>query len=675
MGGIGKNGDGKTRLDDWPSRVLPEMAAQRQWVVWKLERRGGETDPTKVPYNPHTGGKAMPNNTDTWGTVEQAIARYCKGGYTGIGFMFSNGFCGVDLDKCRNPVTGEIEQWALDVVHLFDSYTEISPSETGLHIFAKGKLPGSGLNRTVKGHKHEMYDSGRFFTFTGLHVDGTPKTANERQSQVEWLYRWIVDISEAESRLKEPSPRRPIKTPSASIYLSDIELLEKARNASNGGKFERLWAGDATGYQKPNGEPDRSRADSALVMLLCFWSQDDGQVERLWLQSGLYRKKMERDDYRAQTIKKARWRQNAQYAPGTDYYEVSEFEDASDDETAQASIEDEPFPADEKADWEDLDYDPPLAANADLDKRVRLALKDYCRVTDHATWLFSALGVQGDHSRIINSIVAVADANLKWFQTNQMRLHERGYDCLNPKWEEDSPKVKGNRVGRDLRDFIDALESAGLVKKRFSKDRRKRLIGCEGVLDYRSGRTGVNSWMRANFLRYMGQAFARTSSVKKERQLKWLWQARKAATSKIAATIPRFDVEKVTNPKKEAEIREEQASNAQIKTEARGRLAKELRRFWESERNAGFSFEEVDADMREEYLSALSWGLERESGQETAENLHVHQNGVHVTEDFGTENEDFQGCDYSRSTQNQDAEVVTVTSVGLDSDGDMEGFV
>ena len=158
--------------------------------------------------------------------------------------------------------------------------------------------------------------------------------------------------------------------------------------------------------------------------------------------------------------------------------------------------------------------------------------------------------------------------------------------------------------------------------------------------------------MRANFLRYMGQAFARVSSIKKERGLKWYWQARKEATLEVAEAIPRFDVEKVTNPKIEAEIRAEQTSNAQIRMEARSRLAKELRRFWETERNAGFSFEEVDADMREEYLSALSWGLERENVEDTTDNLHVHQNGVHVPDENGAECEDYSGRVYTRCPQN-----------------------
>jgi primase-polymerase (primpol)-like protein len=64
-------------------------------------------------------------------------------GYDGIGFVVSkeDDFCGLDLDGCRNPETGAIENWAMEVITAVESYTEVSPSETGIRIFAKAELP------------------------------------------------------------------------------------------------------------------------------------------------------------------------------------------------------------------------------------------------------------------------------------------------------------------------------------------------------------------------------------------------------------------------------------------------------------------------------------------------------------------------------------------------------
>jgi primase-polymerase (primpol)-like protein len=62
-------------------------------------------------------------------------------GYCGVGFVFSSDdpYVGIDLDGCRNPQTGYIEPWALEIVRRLNSYTEISRSGTGLHIIAKGR--------------------------------------------------------------------------------------------------------------------------------------------------------------------------------------------------------------------------------------------------------------------------------------------------------------------------------------------------------------------------------------------------------------------------------------------------------------------------------------------------------------------------------------------------------
>jgi putative DNA primase/helicase len=61
--------------------------------------------------------------------------------------MIASPYVGIDLDGCRDPQTGVIEPWALEVVRLLDSYTEVSPSGRGLHIWVRGFLPEGGNRR------------------------------------------------------------------------------------------------------------------------------------------------------------------------------------------------------------------------------------------------------------------------------------------------------------------------------------------------------------------------------------------------------------------------------------------------------------------------------------------------------------------------------------------------
>jgi len=107
-----------------------------QWLVWRLEDRGGKA--TKVPYNARTGRLGKSNDSDTWSSFADAKATYERGGYSGIGIAFreGDGLAGIDLDHVIDAETGEISANAEEVIKRFEhTYTEISPSGVGIRIF------------------------------------------------------------------------------------------------------------------------------------------------------------------------------------------------------------------------------------------------------------------------------------------------------------------------------------------------------------------------------------------------------------------------------------------------------------------------------------------------------------------------------------------------------------
>ncbi len=142
--------------------IPEEMRRRPQWVVWKLEQRDGK--PTKIPYIAGGVGRASSTDSLTWRTFEEAAQALETGRYSGVGFVFSSGdpYCGIDLDKCRDPETGEIEAWAEKIVEAFGGYAEVSQSGTGVHIIVHGKGPNK------KRGKVEAYSSGRYFAMTGV---------------------------------------------------------------------------------------------------------------------------------------------------------------------------------------------------------------------------------------------------------------------------------------------------------------------------------------------------------------------------------------------------------------------------------------------------------------------------------------------------------------------------
>jgi primase-polymerase (primpol)-like protein len=272
--------------------IADELKELDQWAAWRWAKRGGKW--TKPPINPTTGGYARNNDPDTWGSFEAALRRMRKDRLPGVGFMFhpEDGLAGIDLDSCRQPKTGKIEPWALEIIGELDSYAEASPTGTGLKIFVRGDLP---QGRRRKG-QIEMYDRGRFFTTTGHRLKSVPVSINEWQEELTHLHRRVFGSE------KPPQSEKSSSTYTAGMSLGDSELIDRAMSAANGEKFSKLWAGDTSEYATPGNEGS-SEADLALCSLLAFWcGPDEERIDRLFRQSGLMRRKWERADYRSLTL-------------------------------------------------------------------------------------------------------------------------------------------------------------------------------------------------------------------------------------------------------------------------------------------------------------------------------------------------------------------------------------
>src|SRR5699024_1488015 len=81
--------------------------------------------------------------------------------------------------------------------------------------------------------------------------------------------------------------------------MPDDEVIKIASNAKNGDKFKTLYSGDISSYGS------HSEADQALCNLIAPYTQDYEQIDRIFSNSGLYREKWDRDDYKTNTIENA----------------------------------------------------------------------------------------------------------------------------------------------------------------------------------------------------------------------------------------------------------------------------------------------------------------------------------------------------------------------------------
>ena len=279
-------------------RNIPQgLKETDQWAAWRWERRDGKW--TKPPLNPSTGRYAHTNDPDSWGSFDAALRLMRKHRLPGVGFMFhpEDDYAGVDLDDCLDRETGEIEPQAQEIIAELGSYTEISPSETGLKVFVRGELPPG---RRRKG-QIEMYDRSRFFTTTGRRLQWVPASIRARQEELAALHWRIFGEPNPASR-GASGEKKSDDYKSGARVLSDTEVIDRAMRAANGEKFARLWAGDTSDYRTASNE-GRSEADLALCSLLAFWAgPDEARIDVLFRQSGLMRKKWYREDYRALTL-------------------------------------------------------------------------------------------------------------------------------------------------------------------------------------------------------------------------------------------------------------------------------------------------------------------------------------------------------------------------------------
>lgn len=179
--------------------MIPDALKQRlQWVVWKAENN------TKVPYDAKNGRMAKSNDPATWANYDDAMA--VSPSYSGVGYVFSidDPYTGIDLDDCIE--NEQVAPWAEEIVLSLKSYSEVSPSGKGIKIWVEGKVPSA-----VKTKQIEIYSSGRYFTMTGWHVDGTPTEINVANGALDKLWSSLQPKEEVPRLTTRPASRKHLE--------------------------------------------------------------------------------------------------------------------------------------------------------------------------------------------------------------------------------------------------------------------------------------------------------------------------------------------------------------------------------------------------------------------------------------------------------------------------------
>ena len=236
-----------------------EMRKYRNWLV----RKG------KIPYSPVTHKQG--NSQSVCGTFKQAIDAFKTGQYDGLGFHFDGTpFTGIDLD--HHVENGALDELAMQVFIECSSYTEYSPSGTGLHIIVKGDTPQSVKNSPLG---FEMYSQGRYFTMTGNKVQGVPNCEYipYRQDAIQTLFDTFSIDSVDNGQTDAGEALNGISLEPVYLEIELLDVINRIKNSRQGDKFTKLFdEGDISDYGG-----DASRADAGLLSILYMWCRGDAQ--------------------------------------------------------------------------------------------------------------------------------------------------------------------------------------------------------------------------------------------------------------------------------------------------------------------------------------------------------------------------------------------------------------
>ena len=154
-----------------------------------------------------------------------------------------------DIDVCIDA-QGDIDPAAIRIVDALHSYTEFTPSGTGLRILVWATKPGPRCKHTKR--KVELYESGRYPTVMGRHYPGAPTTIEQRQRELEVVYEDLFpevaeqteNAASSDGKTNEVHHQNGEPTNFAQTTpskLDDDALIQKAREAKGGAEFAALF--------------------------------------------------------------------------------------------------------------------------------------------------------------------------------------------------------------------------------------------------------------------------------------------------------------------------------------------------------------------------------------------------------------------------------------------------
>ena len=250
----------------------------------------------KIPYSAKNKQKCSPTDANNWVSFDKAYSVYMAepDKFDGVGYCLDerDDIVCIDIDHCIDA-DGSLNEIAKDILDhvITPTYTEVSLSGSGLHVFVKGSKQ---TDKCRKGSV-EVYSGARYIalTATPFYKDKGFVDVAPNQELIDYVcMHYLVDKEDEKSTIS--------CTKVSDDELPDEVLLEKAMKAKNGKKFKALYEGSQYNFNSP------SEADMSFMRMLAFWcAKNTEQMKRIFYQSGRNREKTQRDDIITSLVNKA----------------------------------------------------------------------------------------------------------------------------------------------------------------------------------------------------------------------------------------------------------------------------------------------------------------------------------------------------------------------------------
>jgi len=223
--------------------ALQVLRDHARWVGWRwqLKPNGGWDKPLYCVNFPDFHASTQKPNT--WAYLDAAERALAGGQLDGIGYVLRDDTQHVflDLDDCRDPETGELAEWASELVEACNSYTEITPSGRGIRIIGTHggflhapihtpyKLPGGGKGEV-------FFRAARYVTVTGIHLPGAATAMSDISGPVLDLLakagrQTAIKTHEGPAKTREEAhaPLQDVVAALAAITNHDVEYDDWVR--------------------------------------------------------------------------------------------------------------------------------------------------------------------------------------------------------------------------------------------------------------------------------------------------------------------------------------------------------------------------------------------------------------------------------------------------------------